>query len=955
MTQPKKPQDLHAWDMPSSSELPSSFLDIPMPEKSITLNPLANSSNMAAANVSKATNQSSWGNLGFKTKATLLGILLGITPIVAVGGFSYFQISTTLKEQTIKTQTTRAEAVADKLNRFVFERNGDVEALAAQPVFADTKLATTTAAERKAALLDQYVRIYQVYDSIAFFDLNGDVISQSKGPKLDNHSDRKYFKETLKTGKTVISDPEISKSSGKMVVHFVSPVKDLATGKVIGVMRTRTPIERLEVPIKDFATKSEDYHILDRRSNKLFISSNGEYTNQAETPDMAQAREKGGIVPHFNKVSDHKELASTASDADKATEKDHKEFFSAAPFKKLEGMQQLPWEAVVSIDEDAATAALSGLLLTILAGAGLTALFTAALATFFADRAAKPIVAAAQSVAKIGQGDLTERISSTSTDEIGTLSTNINIMAGQLENLLANQAETLQKTQQFAAISQAQTEAQLTAPLNAILAETCAALEVDRLVVYRFFPNWGGHVAGEAVVAGQISAMKERIMDGCIPMAYRERYAKGHVVTNDNVADVGYNADHVRLLERLNIKSNLVVPIAQNGNLLALLVAHHCDRIHSWSELEIKAMSSLAEQLFTPMLSFTTAERSKFAADSDRAENASRQQELIRLLTEIEGAASGDLTVRSEINEGEIAIVGDFFNSIIENIRDIVTTVKTSTAQVSSYVGDNETEIRKLAVSANDQAEQINLTLQKVEAGAISIQEVAQSARQAAAVATAATANAETGGRAMDNTVTNINQLRETVAETAKKVKRLGESSQQISKVIGLINQIALQTNLLAINASIEAARAGEEGRGFAVVAEEVAQLATQSATATKEIEKIVETIQRETNEVTQAMEVSTSQVVEGTKSVELTKLSLKEIIEQSKQIDGFLQSIANSAVAQVASSESMKQDMTSVAAVSNRTSTSSEQVSNSLQATVVIARELQEVVGKFKVNNDQN
>jgi methyl-accepting chemotaxis protein len=313
------------------------------------------------------------------------------------------------------------------------------------------------------------------------------------------------------------------------------------------------------------------------------------------------------------------------------------------------------------------------------------------------------------------------------------------------------------------------------------------------------------------------------------------------------------------------------------------------------------------------------------------------------------------LTVRSEINEGEIAIVGDFFNSIIENIRDIVTTVKTSTSQVGNYMGENEIEIRQLATAATAQAEQINLTLKKVEAGTVSIREVANSAQQAALVATSATATAKQGGRSIDNTVININQLRDTVAETAKKVKRLGESSQQISKAISLINQIALQTNLLAINASIEAARAGEEGRGFAVVAEEVAQLATQSATATKEIEKIVETIQRETSEVTQAMELSTTQVVEGTRAVEQTKLSLQEIIEQSQQIDAFLQSIATSAIEQAESSQAVTQVMTYVAQVSNQTSTSSEQVSNSLQATATITRELEAIVGKFKVNNDHN
>jgi Methyl-accepting chemotaxis protein (MCP) signalling domain/Cache domain len=327
----------------------------------------------------------------FKAKATLLAIGLGIIPIAITGTISYFQINQTIEQQTVRIQRTRAEAVADKLNRFIFERYGDVEVLAALPFFANSKVAAITSTADKSAILEQYVKSYRVYDSIAAFDIKGNLIAQSKGEPLNkNHLQRKYFQDVLKTGRAVISDPEASIDTGKISLFFAAPIRD-STGQMIGVVRTRLPAERLETVIKNFATKSEDYHILDRHSNKLFISSNGEYTNQPETPDMKESRTKGGVVFHLNKVSDHQQRANTASDPTKATEKDHGELFTAAALTKLEGMPELPWTAVVTIDRDAAYVELQGLLLTIITGAGFTTLFTVAFATFFADRIAKYI------------------------------------------------------------------------------------------------------------------------------------------------------------------------------------------------------------------------------------------------------------------------------------------------------------------------------------------------------------------------------------------------------------------------------------------------------------------------------------------------------------------------------------------------------------------------------------
>ena len=321
----------------------------------------------------------------FKTKATLLAIAVGIAPIVAVGTLNYVQVRNTSQKQTIETQKIRAAAVADKLNRFMFERNGDVLVLSALPTFADPKVAAITSAASKSQLLDRFVTSYQIYDSIAVFDLKGNPIVQSKGIKLGNHFDREYFQSVLNTGKTVISDPGISKSTGKLAIHFAAPIKDLASGQIIGVVRTRVLVDGLAVPLKDFQSKHDNYHILDRRTGKVFISSNGEYTNKSEDADIIAAREKGELVRHQTAITG----ASTSVNPNDPG--NHVELMTAAPFDKIEGMQKLPWVAISVIDEDAAYVELQGLLVTILAGAGFTALLTVALSTFLADRIVKYI------------------------------------------------------------------------------------------------------------------------------------------------------------------------------------------------------------------------------------------------------------------------------------------------------------------------------------------------------------------------------------------------------------------------------------------------------------------------------------------------------------------------------------------------------------------------------------
>jgi methyl-accepting chemotaxis protein PixJ len=207
------------------------------------------------------------------------------------------------------------------------------------------------------------------------------------------------------------------------------------------------------------------------------------------------------------------------------------------------------------------------------------------------------------------------------------------------------------------------------------------------------------------------------------------------------------------------------------------------------------------------------------------------------------------------------------------------------------------------------------------------------------------------GDTAMNRTVDEIMAIRETVAKTGKKIKRLSESSQKISKAVNLIGNLATQTNLLALNAAIEATRAGEYGKGFAVVADEVRSLARQSAAATTEIEQIVQEIQEETGEVVQAIETGIQQVVEGTNLVNETRQNLNKIVGATAQIQDLVQGITQATQQETQQSKLVTEAMTSVAKIANQTSDNSLQISSSFQELLAMAEDLQSNVGKFKLN----
>jgi len=877
------------------------------------------------------TKQRKSKGISLRHKATVLAIALSTLPVLAIGATAYRFTHQAFVKQVVQGQVEKTSLIANKANGFMFERYGDLQTLSNSVVFTDSQLRSQTTLQQRQEVLDSFIKNYKYYDSIAVFDLNGNVLFQSEGAPLPNHRDQLYFQLVKKNVKSYIDLPAKSQSSEDLVINFAAPILDRDTGAMIAILRTRMPVKQLESFLLTEGVEDE-YHILDA-SGEVFIATGEEHHLSGE------------FFEHFPELA--KPLITRKSGSQIVTdlEDDEEEIAAYTPTQTLEGLPDLYWQVVLLKDTSIALAPLKRLETTLILGTGLTALLVGLLAAYLANCATKPILTAADTVEQLGQGQLNSRIPVKGNDELATLGSNINSMAARLQQLLDSQAAEAERVRQVKDITVNLVQyTQVQDIFDVAVGEVRQALNVDRVVVYTFNEQWQGKVTAESVVEGFPQALGADINDPCFADQYVERYCQGRVQATNNIYTAGLTECHINQLEQFGVKANLVAPVLQDGQLLGLLIAHQCSAPRTWQQFEIDLFAQVASQVGFALDRAKLLEQQKTAKEQ-------LQQRALELLQEVDPVSRGDLTIRAKVTADEIGTVADSYNSTINSLRQIVGTVQNAAAQVANTTSNNETAVAELSTEALRQAEEIARVLEKIRQMSLSIQAVATSAAQAEVAVQQANETVVAGDRAMNRTVDGIEAIRETVVETSAKVRQLGESSQKISKVVSLISSFAEQTNLLSLNAAIEAARAGEEGRGFAVVADEVGSLARQSAEATAEIEKLVAEIQAETNAVVAAMDAGTEQVVNGTRLVDETRQSLNKITMVSAQISSLVQAISEASVVQSQASDEVTQTMSDVAAIANRTSNDATQVSAAFKQLLAVADEMRMSVGQFKVN----
>ena len=346
----------------------------------------------------------------------------------------------------------------------------------------------------------------------------------------------------------------------------------------------------------------------------------------------------------------------------------------------------------------------------------------------------------------------------------------------------------------------------------------------------------------------------------------------------------------------------------------------------------------------------TRTEKARLTADNEKLQNERNQQAIIRLLDEMEGLADGDLTTNATVTEDFTGAIADAMNFTIDQLRSLVSTIKDSVSKLANATDATQNISMELAQASRNQAQEITGASAAINEMAVSIEQVSANAAESSTVAEKSVEIAKKGGEVVRNTIQGMDTIREQIQETSKRIKRLGESSQEIGDIVSLINDISDQTNILALNAAIQASMAGEAGRGFAVVADEVQRLAERSGNATKQIEALVKTIQTDTNEAVISMEASTSEVVHGARLAQDAGVALEEIERVSKSLADLIQNISNAARQQAASAGHVSNTMNVIQEITNQTSEGTQNTARSIGKLAELADELNNSIAGFKL-----
>jgi methyl-accepting chemotaxis protein PixJ len=776
--------------------------------------------------------------LGLRLKATLAAIILGTLPVAAIGGLAYLIVSKELKENAIHAQESYAENQGKRVSAFMFERYGDVQIIANLAILSNAKLRKEMSPQDRQKILNKFVDTYEVYESISAFDLNGDVIAQSKGKPEKNHKKAKFFQQVLKTGKPAIFQPQDSKITKSVFIIFAAPIFDKETGKIVGVAQTKMPVKYigrlLEIgeyaDRKPSATQNQDIdsHVVDALDRIAVASEETQNLDEKITeaiPGLTdlKASHKVGSIEGFDSSTPEPLL------------------ISYAPIEPFSTMPDLGWSIVVHQETAVIFEASNRILLILGIGTALSAAVISIIATALANRAIDPILNASKAVQKLGEGELDTRIEVKGYDELAILGANINAMAEELKSSidaqrqytekLVRQNDTLSNLARHEGVLQGNSKLAATE-----FTETIAKiLQVERVSIWLYNVSRNGFVSFDLYQASSNEHSEGLELNATNYPDYFQALEEDRPIpaidAHTHPATRQFSESY---LNPLGITSALHVPIRSAGMVGGVICCETVGESKEWEGDEIVFVSSIAN-LFSLTL------------ESDRT-----QAEIIQLLDTVSEVEEGDFITRAKVSDRSMGLVSDTFNRLLEQLGQVLAQTLGTAQQVSANAAELEKLSNQVVETAEKQAQDASQVLNLTE-------QVQHSAQNSTTVVnlnnqslTHVRATVEEGQTAISKMTLGITILQQGTDRIIQQMKTLGEFVGLADQFVQEQSQIAYLTQVLAVNATLVAARASEQKdpRYFATVAREFEGIAAQVSSLAQQTNDGLQSLQQRTEQI---------------------------------------------------------------------------------------------------------
>lgn len=774
---------------------------------------------------------------GIRAKVIALATIFGVLPVLAVGGVAYRFADDSIARQIASEKIAEAEQLSNKLSLFLQDRLANIKTMArVTSVVTRTNIDSKNNFEQPQSLtkekladeLTAFVQDYIVYSNISLYDLQGQVIVQSRGSAQEsNQKNLPYFQQVLKTELPVISEPTATDSGGlaRLAIYVAAPIKD-SSGKISAVVVAKTPVEFVGNAILRTAglRQGTTYRLIDS-SGQIFQNFN-------DTEKISGLPKIAKKLPLFSEVATQRQSQAWIGNASTG-----EQLNAYAPTNNV---GNLKWSILTSTDTAIAFTSQRQLLETIGLGTILTAVVATILAAILANRAIRPVLQATAAVEKLGQGELNTRIQTKGNDELAVLGANINQMAERIQSLLETQhqnAEQLIRQNDVLtnlARNDGLIEGNAKATARAFTEATAQTLAVARVSVWLYNLNHDA-IACLDLCEGKLREHSEgmELKNTEFPAYFQALDQKRPIVANDAHTDPATREFSQVYLTPLGIVSMLDVPIRIAGNTIGVVRCEHTEP-RQWKPDEQSFVSSVANLM-------------SLALESELL-----QQEVGHLLEVVSAVEDGDLTTRAQVSDRTTGLVADTFNRLLEQLGGVLAQVLATAQQVSADSTALGQLAATVATNGQQQAQEVVQVLNLTE----QVEQSAQSSALAVNLTNQSLMNISSavvqGQVAIDNMTKGINVLKQGTDQIIQRMKALGEFVGLADQFVQDQSQIASLTQVLALNATLVAARAREQRdpRHFLVVAREFEAIAAQVSTLAQQTNDGLGSLQQRTDQI---------------------------------------------------------------------------------------------------------